>query len=128
MYIETIITPRFCDTDAMGHINNTAVTQWLEMGRMDFMFNHMSKLPTTMVRRIELDYEREMNFTEQAIIRTGVEKTGSTSLTLRQEIWQKGNRTAQSKHIEVWFDSKTRQSAPIPDWFKAELLTFMFDE
>ena len=128
MFIETPVTPRFCDTDAMGHINNTAVTQWLEMGRMDFMFNHLEKLPNFMVRRIELDYEREMNFKSLAMIRTGVEKIGTSSITLRQEVWQHDLRTAQSKHIEVWFDSETRQSAAIPSWFKEQLKDLMFYE
>lgn len=43
MYIETHLTPRFSDTDAMGHINNTAVTQWLEAGRLDFYMNHLRR-------------------------------------------------------------------------------------
>jgi len=30
---ELKIKPRFCETDALGHINNTSVPMWFEQGR-----------------------------------------------------------------------------------------------
>ncbi len=66
MYIETRIVPRFSDTDAAGHINNTAVTQWLESGRFDFNLRCLPDQPAMMLRRIEVDYDREMTHLREA--------------------------------------------------------------
>jgi acyl-CoA thioester hydrolase len=127
MYIETRLTPRFCDTDAAGHINNTAVAEWLEAGRVDFNRNHLPEIPPMMLRRVEIDYDREMTFDKEAIIRTGVETTGNKTVTIRQEIWQGGIRRAQARAVECYFDPETRRAAEIPQRFRDIYGTLMFE-
>lgn len=114
MYIETRLTPRFSDTDAMGHINNTAVTQWLEAGRLDFYINHLKTSTPKVLRRIEVDYEREMNFRDEAMIRTGVERLSNKTITLRQEIFQKDKCCVKALVVECYFDPKTRAAVEMP--------------
>lgn len=114
MYIETLLTPRFSDTDAMGHINNTAVTQWLEAGRLDFYINHLATSTPKVLRRIEVDYEREMSFRNEALIRTGVERLSNKTITLRQEILQNGKCCVKALVVECYFDPKTRTATDMP--------------
>lgn len=114
MYIETRLIPRFSDTDAMGHINNTAVTQWLEAGRMDFYMNHMKTSTPKVLRRIEIDYDGEMSFKDEAIIRTGAERLSNKTITLRQEIFQRGKRCVKALIVECYFDAIARTSMAMP--------------
>ncbi|MAT50525.1 MAG: thioesterase [Porticoccaceae bacterium] len=115
MYTETRFFPRFSDTDAAGHINNTAVTQWLEAGRMDLIRRQLPEPAPMVIKRIEVDYDREMTHTVEAVVRTGVERIGNKSLTLRQEIWQDGSRRARALVVECCVDFATMTAMPIPD-------------
>lgn len=128
MYAETHLTPRFSDTDAMGHINNTSVTQWLEAGRLDFYMNHLKVSTPKVLRRIEVDYEREMNFRDGAIIRTGAERLSNKTITLRQEIWQGGKCCVKAIIVECYFDPATRASAPMPQHDRELYAKLMFSD
>ncbi|MET0380023.1 MAG: thioesterase family protein [Spongiibacteraceae bacterium] len=128
MYIEIILTPRFSDTDAAGHINNTAVTQWLEAGRLDFNLNHLPEVPPMMLRRIEVDYDREMTHLESALIRTGVERVGNKTVTMRQEIWQGGICRAQALAVDCYFDPATRRATEVPERFREIYRGLMFND
>lgn len=126
MYLETTVQPRFCDTDAAGHINNTAVAEWLEVGRMHFMMVCYPKPETFMLRRVEIDYDRELTHREPALVRTGVARVGTRSVTLRQEIWQRGVRCARSLAVDCYIDRQTRQAAPLPEYLLAIYPAYLF--
>lgn len=113
MHIVTPIVPRLSDTDLGGHINNTAVAQWLEMGRTDFYLNHHPAVPAVMLRRLELEYDREMRYQQPAEVRTGVIRIGNTSLTLRQEVWQGDQCCARAVAVDCFFDPAIRRPAPM---------------
>jgi acyl-CoA thioester hydrolase len=127
LYIESQFMPRFCDSDAAGHINNTAVAQWLEVGRFDIYHNYMADLSPLMLRRIEIDYLLEMNYREEVTIRTGVESVGEKTVTLRQEVWQGGIKRADCLAIDCYFDRNTRRSAAIPNELRPLCDDFMFE-
>lgn len=128
MYIETPLTPRFCDSDAAGHINNTATTQWLEAGRFDFALNHLDMAANMLLRRVEVDYDRELSFRENAVIRTGVERIGGKSLTLRQEIWQGGVCCVRALAVECYIDKEARRPADIPEHLREIYRKYLFAE
>ncbi len=128
MYIETRIVPRFSDTDAAGHINNTAVTQWLESGRFDFNLRCLPEQPAMMLRRIEVDYDREMTHLREAIVRTGVERIGNSTVTMRQEIWQEATCRARALCVDCYFDLDTRRATPIPEKYREIYRNQMFSD
>ena len=59
----TRIQMRYSDTDMMGHINNAAYAQFMELARMDYL-DHLlppSARPVSMVlARLELNYRQEV--------------------------------------------------------------------
>lgn len=128
MYTETGLIPRFSDTDAMGHINNTAVAQWLEAGRLDFYLNKLEISTSKVLRRLEVDYEREMSFRAETVIRTGVERLSNKTVTLRQEIWQGGHCCVKAMVVECYFDPKTRTAREIAAQDRELYGKFMFSE
>lgn len=128
MCIETELVPRYCDTDAGGHINNTAVAEWLEAGRIDLLVNRVPVRITSMLRRIEIDYLQELRFRHPATIRTCVKKVGKTSVTSVQEIWQKGQCCVEAIAVDCCFDRTTGRPAPVPASARAGFLEFQCDE
>ena len=58
--VTTIIEPRFSDTDALGHISNTAFPVWFEDSRTEFfkIFHPSLDLDSwpLIIARIEIDF------------------------------------------------------------------------
>ena len=79
-----LINPRFCDTDAMGHINNTVVPVWFLEGRESILRIFNPNLSTEEVSlvlaKIEIEYLEETFFGKPVEIRTYVLRIGTSSV------------------------------------------------
>ena len=119
------INPRFCDTDAMGHINNTVVPVWFLEGRESILRIFNPNLSTEEVSlvlaKIEIEYLEETFFGKPVEIRTYVLRIGISSILVGQEAWQEGTLTATGTTTMVNFDKHTRKSVPIPADVKKRL-------
>ena len=93
-----LINPRFCDTDAMGHINNTVVPVWFLEGRESILRIFNPNLSTEEVSlvlaKIEIEYLEETFFGKPVEIRTYVLRIGTSSVLVGQEAWQEGELKA----------------------------------
>jgi acyl-CoA thioester hydrolase len=127
--LQTSIRPRFCDTDALGHINNTVIPVWFLEAREPvlgwFAPNGDFDSGSIAVVRVEVDYLGETRFGEDVTVRTGVERIGNSSFVLLQSVEQNGATTARGRTTLVHFDAKTRRSAPIPDEIRPKLAGHM---
>lgn len=123
--IEYKLSPRFNDTDCLGHINNATVATWFEDGRRDFfrIFNPTlsPKEWNLIVARIEIDFLAQGHYQHDVVIKSFIEKIGNSSLTAYQECYQQGVLIAKGKAIMVHFDYKTNKSVPIPNEIKEKL-------
>lgn len=112
------INPRFCDTDAMGHINNTVLPVWFLEGRESILKIFNPKLTTEGVSlvlvKLEIEYLGELFFGKPVEIRTFVLRIGSSSVLVGQEAWQDAALRATATATMVNFDKNTRKSLPIP--------------
>ncbi|MGB1221953.1 MAG: acyl-CoA thioesterase [Alcanivoracaceae bacterium] len=119
------IRPRFCDTDALGHINNTVIPVWFLEAREPVlrMFAPDADLQRggIAVVRVELDYLAETRFGEDVSIHTVVSHIGNSSFRLAQEVHQGDTVTARGLTTLVNFDARSRRAAPIPDDARAAL-------
>jgi acyl-CoA thioester hydrolase len=121
----TQIHPRFSDTDALGHINNTVIPVWFLEAREPVLrlFSpslDMSEAALAVVR-IEVDFIAEIRFGSDVEVRTEVAKLGNSSLQLAQEVWQDGKLTARGLATLVNFDPQQRRSTAIPAAIRAQL-------
>src|SRR5690554_5372071 len=95
----TRIHPRFSDTDALGHINNTVIPVWFLEAREPVLRLFSPQLSlreaALAVVRIEVDYLAETRFGEDVEVRTRVARLGNSSLQLAQEVWQGERVTAR---------------------------------
>jgi acyl-CoA thioester hydrolase len=121
----TRIHPRFCDTDALGHIGNTVVPVWLLEGREALLRLFVPDLDfrkaSLVVVRTEIDFLGELHFGADVEVTTAIEKIGNTSLVVVQEVIQLAAVRCRARTVMVNFDARTRASRPIPDAVRKEL-------
>lgn len=134
MFID-IITPRFCETDLLGHVNNTALPAWFEQARLPFFtlfctdvaLASRSNFPLVLAH-LDLDFRREIRLGTDVEIHTRVARLGTSSFTVHQEAWQRGELCAEGHVVLVHFDHVSRQSRPLTPALRARLETWMTPE
>lgn len=119
------ITPRFYETDAFGHINNTVIAGWFEAGRAPIfkIFTPAMDIQqlTLILARIEIDFVAQTHYGHEVTIKTGIERVGNSSFVVIQEAWQNDVLVAKGKAVQVYFDFKTQQSGRIPNPQRVQL-------
>jgi len=114
----TIITPRFLETDALGHINNTVLPMWFEAAR-DPVFRLFSpEMDTTnwklMLASFTVNFHAETLYGTDVEIRTTISRIGNSSFDVHQECWQNGVKTVTGSTTMVHFSHSSKKSQPIP--------------
>lgn len=119
------LQPRFSETDALGHINNTVIPVWFESARDPVfrIFNASLDLNSwnLIIAKIEVNYSAQIQYQAQVEIRTSIKKVGNSSFTVYQQVFQADQCVAFGECIMVKFDYVTNKSAAITDEEKAEL-------
>ncbi len=120
-----LVSPRFYETDAFGHVNNTVVPGWFETAREPifriFTPDMDIKSMNLILARIEVDFVAQIFYGSEVELRTGIEKIGNSSFTVWHEAWQKGICVAKGKAVQVYFNHKTQKSEKLPEHFKVQL-------
>lgn len=116
--IETPITPRVSETDGAGHINNVFVPVWFEAGRREIFRILTPDLAFERWRvalvNVNIDYLAQIFFHEDAVVRTWIDRVGTKSFTVAEEVWQGERQCAKGTATYVYFNYRTQSSAPIP--------------
>ncbi len=124
MFTETI-HPRFAETDALGHINNTVIPVWLEQARTPVFRLFTPDLnPASwrlIIAKIEVSFAKETVYGHPVAIRTYVDHVGNSSFRLGQEVWQQEEICAQGLSTMVHFDYERKQSVAVPDDIRQQL-------
>lgn len=125
------IQPRFNETDALGHINNTILPVWNEAGRTPIfeIFNPSLNLAKwdLIVAGFNIAYLSPTNYGSPVTIKTWVSRVGTSSFELTQQSWQKGKQTSETKTTMVHYDYNLDKSQPISDEVKQQLLKLTGD-
>jgi acyl-CoA thioester hydrolase len=120
-----IIQPRFNETDALGHINNTVLTQWFEGARDPIFKLFTPDLNTKQWRlilaSISVQFKAELFYGLPVELRTGVSMVGNSSFEIHQEAWQQGRCCALGKAVLVQYDFDAKQKLLLSHEQKASL-------
>ncbi|OED45581.1 thioesterase [Endozoicomonas sp. (ex Bugula neritina AB1)] len=124
MFTETV-SPRFCETDALGHINNTVVPMWFEKAR-EPVFRFFSpdlnvKDWRLILARIEVDFRAQIFYGKDLDIHTRLERIGNSSMVVTQDAVQEGVICAVGKSVLIHFDYQQQVATPIPDSIREQL-------
>jgi acyl-CoA thioester hydrolase len=119
---EHVVTVRWRDTDALGHVNNAVFLTYLEEGR-DAFYGQVLGDPIYVVARLEIDFRAEVRPEEsQVTVRVEVDRVGTTSLTTRETVVKAGNVVAaQARVVTVRWDAVAHQAVPFAAAHRAVL-------
>ncbi|MEC7655767.1 MAG: thioesterase family protein [Pseudomonadota bacterium] len=125
--IETPIIPRVSETDGAGHINNTVIPIWFEGGRTEIFRVLTPDLDFKNWRvalvNMNIDYLAQTYFQDPAVVRTWVDKVGTKSFTLYEELWQGARLCAKGTATYVYFNYDDQEAKPVPENVRVALLT-----
>lgn len=125
-----IITPRFSDTDALGHINNTMVPIWFEGARNPVFKIFMPELNLTkwpvILAKIDVEFHAQMFYQHAIEIRTYIARIGGSSFTVYQELWQQQKLCASGNAVMVNFCYQSQKSKVIADEIRQQLSQHLF--
>ncbi|MFM4720921.1 acyl-CoA thioesterase [Aeromonas bivalvium] len=117
--LEMQIHPRFQETDALGHINNTVPAVWFESAREPLFRLFSPDLDVgdwhLIIAGYAVQFKRELFYGQPVTIRTWVSRIGTSSFTLWQEAWQGGELAVTGETTLIHFDYQTRQSVPLDE-------------
>jgi len=122
---QEVITPRFSETDALGHINNTIIPVWFEQARRPIFQLFTPDLDpknwSLIVARIEIDFTGELNYRSDVVIDTLLTKIGNSSFQVQQVVKQGGVTKAKGVAVLVHFSYEKKKSKPIPTHVREQL-------
>ena len=130
--ILTNIVPRVSETDGVGHINNVFVPIWFEAGRREIFRIFSPNLDFANWKlalvKVTVEYVDQLYLAEHVEIRTGIEKIGNSSFTIREEIHQTNRLCAKGEAIYVNYSFKEKKSEAISNEVKNKLQSIKFIE
>lgn len=114
---ELTVQPRFYETDAFRHVNNTVVAGWFETAREPLfrIFSPSGKpeeLPLILAR-IEVDFVGQIYYGEDVRIETTIEKLGNSSFTVLHRAFQSGKLVANGRAVQVHYDWPNERAVPL---------------
>ncbi len=123
---------RFCDTDALGHVNNAVYAVMCEAGRAELSQQIGLLAPdggrAIVLVRLELDFLREMTWPGEVRIETAIQRIGTKSLHVRQRITKGDVLAARAATVLAVMDTATRRAVPVDDALRAELAPWIVED
>jgi acyl-CoA thioester hydrolase len=120
----TPVSLRFSDQDSLGHINNVAYAAYIEQARVAFINeivgpegDHINYI----LANLQIDYRREMYFPGNVDVGACLLKIGTKSITTGYGLFKDAENIACGSSVNVFFDSITRKTIPIPDNLRKSL-------
>ena len=130
--IFTKIVPRVSETDGVGHINNVFVPIWFEAGRREIFRIFSPKLDfinwKLALVKVTVEYVDQLYLAEDVDVKTGIEKVGTSSFTIKEEIHQTNRICAKGQAIYVNYNFKDKKSEPISNEIRNNLESIKFVE
>ena len=110
---------RYCDTDRLGHVNNSNFATFYETGRVNLLNNPARPLAPGgtdfVLARLAIDFLAEVRWPGIVRIGTNIVALGKSSCSLKQAVFQHEVCVSIAESVAVLMDSATRRSAVIPD-------------
>jgi len=113
MFVNTL-EPRFLETDALGHINNTVLPMWFEASR-DPLFRLFSpdmdvKNWKLILASFNVNFHAETHYGSSVEIKTYISRIGNSSFDVYQECLQSGVKTVSGTTTMVHFCHSAKKS------------------
>ena len=125
---------RFNECDPNGHASNISYVTYLEVARIQFFtdIGHTidPKGKNFVLATTTIDYLSQAKFNQLLTITTQIEKIGTKSFVIVNEILDAESEKpiARGKSVMVYFDFQRNQSEPLPDDLRSKLTEYLAEE
>ena len=111
---------RYRDLDPNGHVNNGAINQYFEDGRVYLREERMADLEANILRgfaikKFTATYHGALSYPATIDVGSVVSRIGNSSFVLGQGVFDNKRCIATAEVISVFFDYKTGNSKPLPN-------------
>jgi acyl-CoA thioester hydrolase len=110
---------RFCDLDALGHVNNNAMGMYFENARAKLFSLVTPGWPwgesIFVLVRTCISFKHELNLPARVKLGTCITKIGTTSLHVANALYRAETPISYSESISVLIDQKKRAPVKISD-------------
>lgn len=122
---ELKVAPRFMETDALGHVNNTVVPVWFEEGRTPIFELFVPQLDLSrwnlILARISVDFVGQIYYGQEVSIHTGINRIGNSSFEVWHQAIQQDKVVARGQAVMVHFDYQSQRPEAIPEPIRVAL-------
>jgi len=122
---KTTLVLRNADTDQFRHVNHAAIITYFEEGRIGIFDapGVVSPLETRdlVVARINFSFHRMLRYPGQVIVASSIDRVGSSSMTVRQALFQNGDCVVSGEAICVVIDRESHRPTAIDQKTRAFL-------
>ena len=119
------ITPRFYETDALGHINNASIAAWFEVARITFLESLADQTAASATKWIlaslEIDFVAETFYGTDVVATVTGASPGNSSLKVICEMSQGGKLTVRGTAVLVHVDAVAKKPSRIGDTLRQRL-------
>lgn len=119
------VEPRFSETDALGHINNTVLPVWFEQARTPIFRFFTPSLAVDewelILAKIEVSFFKQIYYGAEVEVRTYIQSIGNSSFVVLHEAWQASAKVAEGTAVMVHFDHDTQKTKVLPDEIRTRL-------
>lgn len=130
----TPVTIRFCDTDKLGHVNNVSIASYIEAARCELFDGLMQRAGDAggdidyVLARVAIDFRREIHYPGTVEVGARILRLGNRSVVSGYGAFLDGSCFATAQSVNVFFNLRTRKSAPMPERFRRLLETELADQ
>lgn len=128
---ETFIQTRYCESDALGHINSVSFFIYIEEARVKFLtdsniVNDVNEEWPFILASSKCDYKKQVYINEKLKVRTVVSHIGNTSFSLKHLIYRDDSEEllAVGESIIVYYDFNKESNIPIKNKLQNKLKVY----
>lgn len=126
---EAVVSIRYSDQDPMGHVNNVAITAYLESGRTALLRHIFAQTPLPkrgmVLARLTVDYLHEILFPGEVVVCGRLAGFGKRSLTNEFAVFQGDTCCVVSQSVNVFFDPERRIATDPPEEIRRALEAYL---
>jgi acyl-CoA thioester hydrolase len=124
---QSLVRTRFCESDALGHINNVSFFIYLEQARVDFFIDTQILEDiedwSFVAASVHCDFKKQAFVNQSLVIKTWVSHIGRTSVKLKHQIFEKINEEliAEGEDVLVSYNVTEQKADPLSEQIKEKL-------
>lgn len=123
---------RFCDLDALGHVNNNAMGMYFENARAKLFSLVTPGWPwgeaIFVLVRTCISFKHELHIPARVKLGTCITKIGTTSLQVANALYRSDTPVSYSESTSVLIDQKKRTPLPISEELRKILAPYVEDK